>query len=59
MYKLEIRRSRSGSQPYYVRGVSAGNNEVLFSTETYRSKIDAVKVAKLIGGGTGTIVDLS
>lgn len=59
VYKLEIRRSRSSSQAYYVRGVSAGNSEVLFHTETYRAKADAIKVAQLIGGGTRSIVDLS
>lgn len=59
MYRLEIRRSASPSQRYYVRGVSLGNNEVLFSTETYYQKIDAVKVAKIIGGGASSIIDMS
>jgi len=59
VYKLEIRRSQSSSQRYYVRGVSLGNNEPLSTTETYHNKIDALNVARIIGGGSSTIVDLS
>jgi uncharacterized protein YegP (UPF0339 family) len=59
--QLQVRRSNSPTQPYYCRAVSTGNNAVLMTSETYRSKADATHVAELMKRGCGgaTIVDLT
>lgn len=55
--QVQVRRA-SGTQPYYARAISTGNNKVLMTSETYYNKSDAVGVAQLIAGG-GTVVDLT
>jgi uncharacterized protein YegP (UPF0339 family) len=58
--RCEIRRGSAYAQPYYCRAVSAANGQVLMTSETYRNKSDAVRVAELMrGSGGASIVDLT
>jgi uncharacterized protein YegP (UPF0339 family) len=57
--QYQIRRANSTLQPYYCRAVETGNSSVLMTSETYRTKADALRVANLMksGGPGATIVD--
>ncbi len=59
--QYQIRRANSTLQPFYCRAVETGNSAVLMTSETYRAKADAERVARLmIGGNPGAaIVDLT
>jgi uncharacterized protein YegP (UPF0339 family) len=58
--RYEIRRGSAYPQPFYCRAVSVANGQVLMTSETYRSKRDAVHVAELMrGSGGASIVDLT
>ena len=61
MVRYEIRRGSAYAQPFYCRAVSVANGQVLMTSETYRSKSDAVHVAELIrgSGSSASIVDLT
>jgi len=59
--QYQVRRSQSAYQPYYCRAVETGNNTVLMTSETYRNKADARRVADIMKAGNpgATIVDLT
>lgn len=59
--QYQIRRDASPLQPYYCRAVETGNSAVLMTSETYRAKADAERVARLMKAGSpgATIVDLT
>jgi uncharacterized protein YegP (UPF0339 family) len=59
--QYQIRRAQNTLQPYYCRAVETGNHAVLMTSETYRAKADAERVARLMkaGGPGATIVDLT
>jgi uncharacterized protein YegP (UPF0339 family) len=61
LLRYEIRKGSSPYQPYYCRAVSVGNNAVLMTSETYRTKADAVHLANLMKGGSAgaAVVDLT